>query len=171
MNYELKIMEEGIIHLENTASNSRKSDYLVFKTTWLLDHLHLSEEAFALLVYMLAASKRHNRYNLFCFRYVRKPPYIPRTVVPSKIFCQCVSAALNELFDKKVLFRIEKPCAKSDPKNVSKRIYIDAKVAFISNEDWFMTDGYMWIEKSQVEQAIKPLMFETYKEWMKGLHN
>ena len=164
-------MEQNIIHLENTASNSRKKDYLVFKTSWLLDHLHLSEESFALLVYMLATSKRQARNFMGYFRYVRHMPNIPRTLVPSNVFNQCVSAALNELFDKKVLFTIEKPYWKTDPKDVRKRMYIDAKVAFISNEDWFMQEGFMWIEKEQVEQAMKPLLFTVYEEWMRGLHN
>ena len=142
-------MEEGMIHLENTESNSRKTDYLVFKTSALLDKLHLSEEAFALLVYMLATSKRHYRYNFVCFRYVRQLPYIPRSVVPSKVFNKCLSAALNELFDKEVIYEIEKPCAKSDPKNIRKRIYIIQAYAFVSNADWFMKEGYMWIEKKR----------------------
>ena len=164
-------MDENIIYWPNTASNARKKDYLVFKTSALLDKLHLSEEAFALLVYMLATSMRHYRYNFVCYRYVKDFPNIPRTVVPRMVFRQCLMSAYRELFDKKVLYKIEKPGCKTDPQNIKKRIYISQAYAFVSNKDWFMKEGYMWIEKKQVEQAMEPLSFTVYEEWMRGLHN
>ena len=156
--------EEGVryLHKPNTASNSRKTDYLVFKTSWLLDRIHLSEEAFALLVFILASSRRQLRYNFEYFRHVRYLPNIPRTVVPNEVFKQCLSAALKELLEKKVVYRIVIRGTKSDPKNVYKRLYIDQKVAFISNEDWFMQEGYMWIEKAKVVEAMKPLLLRGY---------